>query len=148
MKYLKKFNENNSIDDFESMSKDYLAYLLDDDVSIEVSEYFDSESDIYVIIDFIQNKQWNDIKDIFISYIDYVNSEYKFAGMLNEYMEHGDIKIEYMKSTYTGGVRDVEQYKKYVSVEDVLNDKVYLKSTSHINIKITHIAFIIKSDKE
>jgi hypothetical protein len=93
MKHLRKFNEAKAPDQSEisDLSKDYLAYLLDDDYSCDVQTGYEWShtkekitsklatriilqryKDIYKIEKFL----WNDVKDHFIAFIHLLSKDY------------------------------------------------------------------------
>jgi hypothetical protein len=93
MKHLRKFNEGKEPDKSEisDLSKDYLAYLLDDDYSCDVQTGYEWSSTVFKIKSKlvtaivlrklkISNKTekflWTDVKDHFIAFIHLLSKDY------------------------------------------------------------------------
>ena len=106
MKFLRKFNEGKEPDQSEisDLSKDYLAYLLDDDYTCDVHTGYEWSSTVFKIksklvtnINFFRYKNdwsdtpgkflWSDVKDHFIPFIHLLSKDYN---------------IDYFKFTWIG----------------------------------------------
>lgn len=92
MKHLRKFNEGKEPDqsDVYDLSRDYLAYLIDDDYSCDVHTAYEwshttdkIKSKLVTNINLFRYKSdrskkflWNDVKDHFIPFIHLLSKEY------------------------------------------------------------------------
>lgn len=104
MKYLKLFENWNTVEDeklrqeFIDITNNYLSYLLDDGVEIGFArlsypvisdnlpervkdiQYKSQRPYVYMAIDFTKStseKIWDDVKDMIISYLEYISTNYK-----------------------------------------------------------------------
>ena len=87
MKHLRKFNEGKEPDKSEisDLSKDYLAYLLDDDYTCDVHTGYEWSSTVFkikskLVTNIVLNKTekflWTDVKDHFIAFIHLLSKDY------------------------------------------------------------------------
>ena len=111
MKHIKVFEDFTSTGSkkLREFTEGYLAYLLDDDIKIQIE--LGGEPDTYQL--FIQRFgngfKWNDIKDHFIPFLYMLDKEYEIIGNLR-----------------FGLVEAFGKWapSKWRSVEEILNDKV------------------------
>jgi hypothetical protein len=87
VKHLRKFNEGKEPDKSEisDLSKDYLAYLLDDDYTCDVHTGYEWSSTVFkikskLVTNIVLNKTekflWTDVKDHFIAFIHVLSKDY------------------------------------------------------------------------
>jgi hypothetical protein len=87
VKHLRKFNEGKEPDKSEisDLSKDYLAYLLDDDYTCDVHTGYEWSSTVFkikskLVTNIVLNKTekflWTDVKDHFIAFIHLLSKDY------------------------------------------------------------------------
>jgi hypothetical protein len=111
MKYIKIFEDFTSTGSkkLKEFTEGYLAYLLDDDIKIQIE--LGSEPDTYGL--FIQRFgngfKWNDIKDHFIPFLYMLDKEYEIESSL----QFGLVEASGKWAPH-----------KWCSVEEILNDKV------------------------
>jgi hypothetical protein len=111
MKYIKIFEDFTSTGSkkLREFTEGYLAYLLDDDIKIQIE--LGSEPDTYGL--FIQRFgngfKWNDIKDHFIPFLYMLDKEYEIESSL----QFGLVEASGKWAPH-----------KWRSVEEILNDKV------------------------
>jgi hypothetical protein len=111
MKHIKVFEDFTSTGSkkLREFTEGYLAYLLDDDIKIQIE--LGGEPDTYQL--FIQRFgngfKWNDIKDHFIPFLYMLDKEYEIIGNLRFGLVEASGKWA---------------PSKWLSVEEILNDKV------------------------
>jgi hypothetical protein len=112
MKHIKVFEDFTSTGSkkLREFTEGYLAYLLDDDIKIQIE--LGGEPDTYQL--FIQRFgngfKWNDIKDHFIPFLYMLDKEYEIIGNLRFGL------VEAFGKLWAPS--------KWRSVEEILNDKV------------------------
>jgi hypothetical protein len=112
MKHIKVFEDFTSTGSkkLREFTEGYLAYLLDDDIKIQIE--LGGEPDTYQL--FIQRFgngfKWNDIKDHFIPFLYFLDKEYEIIGNLRFGL------VEAFGKLWAPS--------KWRSVEEILNDKV------------------------
>jgi hypothetical protein len=145
MKYLRRFNEglsSNEYDELKEFCENCLAYLLDDGFEVKFSDrlgndendssflvdsdYFwvdlygsqDDESNWNLFRDSI-NYSWDEVKDYYIPFIKLINNKYKLVS-----------KKIYFK------IADVENEFHNFSIEEVINDRISFDEIVTISVEI------------
>lgn len=159
MKYLKYFESvyrfDTFLNKFEQESANYLAYLYDEGVTLNVEDNtsyvkllnidVDAEMIIFISIK-IQNEKkalengnmtWEDIKDYIIPYFEFINSEYSFI----DGNDFGLVGMAYLGGEgYNGGDISFNRLKPI----DIMTDNIHFKHGSVEENPITSISFNIK----
>lgn len=123
MKYLKKFNENNSYNKLRNIVENHLVDLLDDDVILEL-EGFDGGYTV-ALNRFKNGFLWEDINDYFIPFLIYINEYYDIVDESNinpNVTEHLAIRFG-----FSNGLDNRWVPAEFYSIEDIIEDKVNKK---------------------
>jgi len=156
MRYLRKYNEDNSAGLNELEIKDFceinLAYLMDDGLKVLVSEeVFDLKViDYKVTLSFrlFANKRWGQIKDQVIPFLTHLRNEYDLVldlgnmGVSNysqRILLTNNIRVEIIGSTTT--------YPDWFNIDDIISEKIVPAGRLGDNYKISAIQFKIKGKK-
>lgn len=159
MKYLKRFNENTEynfeifLNKFEQETFDYLAFLYDEGVTMNVEDNSGyvkmvnpniGSGIIYVEL-FIPEIKWEDLKDYIIPYFEFINSEYSFV----EGDDFGFVSIINISGNLQPPVNFVGNFSGNQSFDrekpiDIMNDNLHFKKGSVEENPITKITFYIK----
>ena len=86
MKYLKRFNENNTHEDLQDFCETHLAYLLDDGYELYIGDDHGKKTISITIPSDVSNEdgeydtgefEWNNVKDHYITFLTHLNNKYK-----------------------------------------------------------------------
>ncbi len=137
MKYLKKFNESESIINYSDIKKfceDNLAYLIDSGFSVDVSFHSNGEFLIVKLLkienDMYLHFYWDDIKDDFIPFLQVLSDKYNF---------NNDVSFNYARSE-NGNIKKSFLGTIKIDTKDVINDNVPQKC-SILGITLTKNRF-------
>lgn len=143
MKYLKKYESvltESTREEFIELTNNYLAYLLDDGFTFDVSR--ETKPDLknvtidmrrcidpetlrpYIYIVFKPNSTWLDIKDIFIPYIEIIKSKYRFRRMQGNRVTDRNKTIEVKAYDSEVNLR----YTLFATPDEMINDKLEISS--------------------
>ena len=155
MRYIKRYNEDNSEGLDEQEIKDFcemnLAYLLDDGLRVLVSpDYFDLKViDYKVTLSFrlFANKRWGQIKDHVIPFLTHLRNEYDLVADL------GNMKVDYSQKVFLKNNIRIEiiglenTYPDWFNIDDVISEKIVPAGRLQDDYKIYIIQFKIKDKK-
>jgi hypothetical protein len=142
MIYLKDFNESfrapsSFREEIQEFCENYLAYLIDDDFSIETNLYhLDPVSVSFVLIRRFTGEDepiifsWNDVKDYYIPFIQMLQREYNVINSSKAPSNITNSEVQVVIRTSEHGPSDSVYYTLYEVSEDKINpyDKiVYIK---------------------
>ena len=146
MRYLKSFNEETNFK-FEDELKEFcelnLVYLIDEGLEVHV-DYSHSMKDrkhgYAVIIDLIEPKKWNDIKDHMIPFLIRLNNRYELDKVnWDNDTVNKNVKINY----FIGGSLSVMRI--FQNLKDLVDES---NETLWINYKLYDIRLYIKGYKK
>lgn len=151
MRYLRKYNEDNSAGLTEDEIRDFceinLAYLMDDGLKVLVSpEYFDLKViDYKVTLSFrlLANKRWGQIKDQVIPFLTHLRNEYELVFLCNR-------MSDYQKVFLTNNIRielSNQLYPDWFDIDDIISEKIVPAGRLADGYKISTIQFKIKGKK-
>ena len=158
MKYLRKFNEglsSNEYDELREFCENCLAYLLDEDFELELvdrygrdkmfdpsfdedTEYFwidlygpvITQPDEYGAVPNDRSYSWDQIKDYYIPFLKLINARYVLVDHERSYK--GD--VVYFKLQEGA---DVDVAFKEFKLDDVIDDRIKLDSIFSVSIKVS-----------
>ena len=138
MKYLKPFNENtdNFKEDLQEFCENNLAYLLDDNAALFVTNINDWDEysrrlaswkeDLHkIVLHLIYPKKWDEIKDQVIPFLIRLNKKYEVNSLHSDttLSYNGKYKIEDLINDKTKFIEDVELYEITLYIEDYKREK-------------------------
>jgi hypothetical protein len=128
MKYLRKFNEDISLDDIKSKIENNIAYLLDLGYKVVIDDK-SNEIDIRSVVNPNEEFIWDNVKDDIIPMLMLINEEYekvKVSFWFDYYQN-----IEYVKSPTHRQLNPVYEDEVLIfDLDNLLEDNVdYLKDT-------------------
>lgn len=122
MRYLKRFNEGIQ-DDIVNFSHNYLAFLFDDGLKIRTTDNTKYNSNTIYVEFIMDDLVWDDIKDYFIPYFEYIDSNY---GLVMRSELNTSITFSYTDAD------DEVEHANY-SLESIVNDE-----TEKLNNKLIY----------
>ena len=174
MRYLKSFNEETNFK-FEDELKEFcelnLVYLIDEGLEVHVDKYNllgnyshsmkDRKHGYAVIIDLIEPKKWNDIKDQVIPFLTRLNSNYQIDKMISSknttLMKRKKIEDIYLKDNnismcflFNGATRTREGSNMgylYCNIDKLIND-YYIYNSFITTCEIKEIRFKVLDYKK
>ena len=125
MKYLKRFNENNTHEDLQDFCETHLAYLLDDGYELYIGDDHGKKTISITIPSDVSNEdgeydtgefEWNNVKDHYITFLTHLNNKYKVVPYFDEsnFIRDKNDVVEFFTIT---------KDRHYYSVQEVLDDK-------------------------
>ena len=125
MKYLKRFNENNTHEDLQDFCETHLAYLLDDGYELYIGDDHGKKTISITIPSDVSNEdgeydtgefEWNNVKDHYITFLTHLNNKYKVVPYFDEsnFIRDENDVVEFFTMT---------KDRYYYSVQEVLDDK-------------------------
>ena len=125
MKYLKRFNENNTHEDLQDCCETHLAYLLDDGYELYIGDDHGKKTISITIPSDVSNEdgeydtgefEWNNVKDHFITFLTHLNNKYNVVPYFDEsnFIRDKNDVVEFFTIT---------KDRHYYSVQEVLDDK-------------------------
>ena len=125
MKYLKRFNENNTHEDLQDFCETHLAYLLDDGYELYIGDDHGKKTISITIPSDVSNEdgeydtgefEWNNVKDHFITFLTHLNNKYNVVPYFDEsnFIRDKNDVVEFFTIT---------KDRHYYSVQEVLDDK-------------------------
>ena len=125
MKYLKRFNENNTHEDLQDFCETHLAYLLDDGYELYIGDDHGKKTISITIPSDVSNEdgeydtgefEWNNVKDHYITFLTHLNNKYNVVPYFDEsnFIRDKNDVVEFFTIT---------KDRHYYSVQEVLDDK-------------------------
>jgi hypothetical protein len=128
MKYLKRFNENNTNEDLQEFCETHLAYLLDDGYELYIGDEREKKTISISIPSDVSNEdgeydtgefEWNNVKDHYITFLTHLNNKYNVVPYFDGGDENDVVEFFTMTVSWPGEEKD----RHFYSVQEVLDDK-------------------------